>query len=338
MKEENQKLNKHSWSLVEDLQQFELGDSDASKGEWQKIKALNIKKKGAAAFLNSQFNLESFRIQASVALPAAGFIGLIFGARDSANYELIYLSPGDNGIGQVQYDPVMNGSTTWQIYNESYLSYTPYNVGDWVKFTIDVQTHTAKVYIGDDTSIPQLIISKLQHGNVFGKIGVWGYNPGYIRDLSIEQIPSIPPTINERNKDDFVNEWLVTDPYFSNSEPNERRWTKASTEENGTLNINRLYTSEKDKSVQIKSTVTLTEEAKSTISFGFSDALRLWINEEEIYQGVWMWNPPEHDGRIRSDQISIPVTWRPGTNTIRAEITSKEIVFGWGFCLKTGIQ
>ncbi|MFD0618224.1 hypothetical protein ACFQZR_12190 [Paenibacillus sp. GCM10027629] len=335
-------FSRRSWSLVDDLQELSLGDSNAFIGEWKGIKALHINKAGAAAFINSEFYLESFRIQAFVAIPeAVGFIGLAFGARDSANYELIYLSPGyTKGNGEIQYDPVMNGSTTWQIYNgPSYVSYTHYNVGDWVKFTIDVDRHSAKVYIGEDTSIPQLVISKLQHGEVFGKIGVWGYLPAYIRDLSIEEIPSIPSTLNERNKDQFVNEWLVSESYFSNSQPDQlHEWTKTSTEENGTLNINRLYTSEKDKSVQIKSTLTLSEEAMSTVSFGFSDEVRIWINEEEVYRGVCMWDPPERDGRIRPDHVCIPITWRSGVNTIRAEITSKETVFGWGFCLKTGIQ
>lgn len=327
------------WSLVDDLRRLDLGDSEATVSEWRNVKALRLHKKGAAVFVNDDFRFESFRLQATVALPAPGFIGLVFGARDSDNYELIYLSPGDNnGVGQIQYDPVMNGSTTWQIYNGlGYLSYASYKVGEWVKFTIDVQGNSAQIYIGDDFSIPRLIVSDCQHGAVAGKIGVWGYDLGYIRDLSIEEIPSSPTTIDNRNKDEFVNEWLVSEPYFSHSRPDELSWSQASTEENGTLNINRLYASAKDKSVQVKSTVTVSEETKSLLSFGYSDALRLWINEEEVHQGIWMWNPPDHDGRIRPDHITLPVTWRPGVNMIRAEITSKETIFGWGMCLRTGL-
>lgn len=335
------RCNKHFWSLIEELPQLDLGGSDACIGEWQGVKALHIKKTGTPVFINHEVHWESFRIQALVAIPEEiGFIGVVFGARDSANYELIYLSPvSGKGIGEIQYDPVMNGSTTWQIYNgPNYLAYTPYSVGEWVRLTIDVDKRSAKVYIGNDTSVPQLYISELQHGEGKGNIGVWGYLPGYIRDLSIEEIPSAPQAVTKRNKDEFVNDWLVSEPYFPHSVPNEQQWATARTEENGTLNINRLYTSEKDKSVQIRSTITLLEEANTIISFGFSDALRLWLNDEEIYQGVCMWDPPEHDGRIRPDHISIPVTWRAGSNTIRAELTNKETVFGWGFCLKTGLH
>lgn len=341
MSEVRDLFDKRSWSLVEDFSVLELGNSDASLGEWRGMKALHLKKTGGAVFINNEFHLESFRIQALVAIPEAiGFIGLVFGARNSANYELIYLSPvASNGTGEIQYDPVMNGSTTWQIYNgSSYVSYTRYNVGDWVKLTIDVHEQSATVYVGDDFSTPQLIISKLQHGEVFGKIGVWGYLPVYIRDLSIEGIPSISHSFAERKKEEFINEWLVSEPYSFDSQPNELSWIAASTEENGTLNINRLFSSENEKVVQIKSSLTLSSETKSHISFGYSDELRLWINEEEVYHGLWMWDPPKNDGRIRSDHVTMPIIWRKGVNTIRAELISKETVFGWGICLKAGVN
>lgn len=73
------------------------------------------------------------------------------------------------------------------------------------------------------------------------------------------------------------------------------------------------------------------------LTFGFSDHLRLWVNEVEVYRGDWMWNPPASDGRIRSDFASVPVRWRSGLNTIRAEVTNKEL-FGWGLSLKTGLS
>lgn len=334
-------FEKRSWSLVEDVSILELGESDATIGEWREIKALHLNKAGTAVFINNKFQMESFRLQASVAIPeTVGFIGLVFGARDSTNYELIYLSPGDGkGNGEIQYDPVMNGSTTWQIYNgPSYLSYTPYNVGDWVKLTIDVHNQSAKVYIGDDFSAPQLIISKLQHGEVLGNIGVWGYLPVYIRNLSIEEILNIPLSPAEITKDAFINEWLVSEPYPTNLQPDELKWNEALTEENGTLNINRFFKSDAGKVVQIKSSFTVSSDTESYISFGFSDELRLWINEEEIYYGIWMWDPPKNDGRISPDHLTMPVSLRKGVNTIRAELTSKETMFGWGICIKPGID
>jgi hypothetical protein len=334
---------KISWSLVDDLKEFDLGNSGASVAEWREIRALHLNESGIAVFLNNDINFKSFRLEAEVAIPKEGFIGLVFGARDIDNYELIYLSHGDSkGVGEIQYDPVMNGSTTWQIYHgTSYQAFAPYILGEWVRFSVEIQQNSARVYVGEATD-PQLIISNLQHGLVSGKIGVWGYSPTYIRNLSIEEIQAIESTtthtyMEQLKAESFVTKWMVSKPYYDNTQLIETDWIREMVEENGTLNINRLYTSSKDISVQAKSTLYISEEIESVITFGFSDRLRLWINEEEIYQGVWKWSPPESDGRIRWNFISVPIRWRFGLNTILAEITNQEVIFGWGFCLKTGL-
>jgi hypothetical protein len=336
---------KLSWSLVDDLKHFDLGESGACVSEWCDIKALYLNKSGVAVFLNDDINFKSFRLQAEVAIPEeVGFIGLVFGARDLNNYELIYLSPGaGDGVGELQYDPVMNGSTTWQIYNgPNYQAPARYVSGEWVRFSLEVHPNTASVYVGECTS-PQLVISNLQHRISSGKIGVWGYLPSYIRNLSIEEIQVTEITTNhiyleQLASESFVTEWIVSKPYCDNTQLIVTDWTKVNVEENGTLNINRLYPSAKNISVQAKSTVYISEETESVLTFGFSDQIRLWINEEEVYQGVWKWSPPESDGRIRWDFVAVPLRWRVGLNTIRAEITNQEVIFGWGLSLKTGIS
>ena len=45
----------------------------------------------------------------------------------------------------------------------------------------------------------------------------------------------------------------------------------------------------------------------------------------------------EQESNIRSNIASVPVRWRAGVNTIRAEITNNEF-FGWGLCIKTGLS
>lgn len=79
------------------------------------------------------------------------------------------------------------------------------------------------------------------------------------------------------------------------------------------------------------------EEIETQLTFGFSDQLRLWVNEEEVYQGDWRWDPPGSDGRIRCNFANVRVRWRAGLNTIRAEVTNNEF-FGWGLSLKTGLS
>lgn len=76
-------------------------------------KALYLEKMNSAVFLRNEVKYNYFRLQAEMAIPGeAGFIGLVFGAKDHGNYELMYLAPVE-----IQYDPVINGSLTWSQLN-----------------------------------------------------------------------------------------------------------------------------------------------------------------------------------------------------------------------------
>ncbi|MEK8131888.1 hypothetical protein WMW72_28665 [Paenibacillus filicis] len=330
-------MNKMVWNLSKDLDQFEFGDSSARVTVWKDREALFLKNMNGAFFLKEEIPYQAFSIQAEVAIPEeVGFIGFIFGSRDSSNFELVYLGPFE-----IQYDPIMNGSMTWQIYHGPYYQTPlPDTTKVWRKFRIDVQEKGAWVYLDEDP-VPQLVIPNLQHGKRAGKIGFWNFVPVYIRELTVEEIE--PKAVDERTTDfdhlkaqSFVTEWVISEPYLGKERPAESEWKHAFVEENGTLNVNRLYPASSGATVQIQSTVAVAEEKSSVVSFGFSDHLRLWMNDEAVYDGSWNWSPPKHDGRIRPDFVSIPVSWQAGSNTIRAELSSNE-KFGWGISLKTGL-
>ncbi|GGI44759.1 hypothetical protein GCM10008018_08700 [Paenibacillus marchantiophytorum] len=51
---------------------------------------------------------------------------------------------------------------------------------------------------------------------------------------------------------------------------------------------------------------------------------------EEVYHGQWHSLGKHRMDEIRSDQVRIPIRWLSGINTIRAEVMSKEGMFGWG--------
>ncbi|TDG00164.1 hypothetical protein [Paenibacillus piri] len=338
------------WELSEERNDFDLGDSGACPGIWRDRKALYFDKNERAvpALLRDELapGFDCFRLEAEIACPGPyGFVGLAFGARDAGNYELVYVSPGiDGGLGEIQYDPIMNGSSTWQIYNgPRYQAPAPFRPGEWTRLALEIQPDRVAIRVGEAAE-PQLVISSLQHGRAAGRIGVWGYLPGYVRNLRAE---AMQPAASARSEaadlkrlaaDGFVTEWSVSKPYPLGEWPEpEDRWVRASVEENGTLNVNRLHASARDISVQACCAFQLPEAQETRLTFGFSDALRLWVNGEEVYRGEWGWGPPDSDGRIRPDFAGVPVLWRAGENTSRAEITSREVMFGWGLSMRSGL-
>ncbi|RKN71908.1 hypothetical protein [Paenibacillus ginsengarvi] len=341
------------WSLTTDLHEFELNESGAICSEWHGREALYMENRlGHPVLLKNGPSCDRFRLKAEIACPSApGFIGLVFGARDSRNYELIYVSPAsDDYPGEIQYDPIMNGSSTWQIYNgPKYQAPAPFQAGKWTKLCLDVGPREVSVKVGD-VAEPQLVISKLQLGRCEGTIGVWSYLPGYIRYLSLEPLDSDGgedgdggESGDERLRclaaETFITEWNVSAPYAAGSESAADKGmpTRASVEENGTLNLNRLFASAQGMAVEASCTFAIAEERVTVLTCGFSDRLRLWVNGEEIYGGEWKWAPPGSDGRIRSDFAEARIRWQAGLNTIQAEIVSTEVIFGWGLAVKTGL-
>ncbi|WP_282935830.1 hypothetical protein [Paenibacillus sp. RC67] len=340
-------MSKLQWSLIDDLDCFDIGHSGACPAHWCSKDALyfNHNERAAPVLSREELDLDCYRLQAEIGCPGLGYIGLVFGARDAFNYEMVYVSPGrEQTPGEIQYDPMMNGSTTWQIYNgPRYQAPATFDRGVWTKLVLDVYRNHAIVWVGN-VAEPQLVISNLQHGGSKGRVGVWGYLPGYIRNLSVEEIPSESIQANdaylqELADDTFVTKWKVSKPYTEGAQAeHESNWLEAYVEENGALNLNRLYPSGSGVAVQAECKFMLSEETESLLTFGFSDRLRLWVNDEEVYQGDWRWDPPGSDGRIRPDFASAMVRWQEGINTIRAEVTSTEVAFGWGLSVKTGLK
>ncbi|MFS1512973.1 hypothetical protein VQL36_11140 [Chengkuizengella sp. SCS-71B] len=337
------------WGLIDSIGHFNLGKSGAKPKFFCGREALYFEELHTSpVLLSDDINMDSYRLEAEVAFPeSTGFAGLVFGARDSKNFELVYITPeSDTTMGEIQYDPIMKGSSTWQIYHgSSYQAAAFVPVGKWVKLSLEVQSNSASVYVGDSTS-PQLIIRKLQLGNSAGKIGIWGNLPCYISCFSVKEInptksinAPLQSDLQKLAYDTYITEWMISKPYLYQNPPHiHKDWIKATVEENGILNLNRLYTlTEKGTAVQLQCIFSLSENVDTNLLLGYSDKIRLWINNVEVHQGECLWNPPVSDGRIRSDHVTIPVRWRKGVNTIHAEIINYECMFGWGLSIKTGI-
>lgn len=57
--------------------------------------------------------MNGFRLEAEVACTPVSFVGLVFGATDESNFELVYVSADNEwDLPNLQYDPVMNGSSS----------------------------------------------------------------------------------------------------------------------------------------------------------------------------------------------------------------------------------
>ncbi|QHT63135.1 hypothetical protein GXP70_26345 [Paenibacillus lycopersici] len=334
-------MTRLQWNLGTDLTDFELGASGARAVDWNGSNALGFEGEHCVpVLLRDPLGMDSFLIEAEVACTADSFAGLVFGAADEKNFELVYVSASNEwGLPNLQYDPVMNGSSTWQIYHgPSYQAVAAVPPDQWVRIAVRVQPDSASIYVGG-SSQPSLVIPNLLHGRVSGgKVGLWGSAPSTIRNLVVAQIEPRPHT--ERTPDSVVRPAPSVVPAWMVSKLPDQTWIEAPVEINGTLNLNRLYTAEQGAVVQAKYSINLAERQETWLRLGFSDRIRLWVNDNEVYAGEWKWEAPGFtmDGRIRADQIRVPVQWRAGSNTILAEVASIEGMYGWGLSVRMGLK
>lgn len=309
------------------LSAWEIPDGVAELAAWQGRPALRFSGAPRPVLLSAPPPSTAYTLEADVSTgehPA--FIGLIFAAQDSENYELVYVHPGDPSTpASVQYDPVMRGSNTWQIYQgpRYIVENVPVPLGRWVRLRLDVRPEGVAITVGEGAE-PQLVVSPLMNGTAAGQVGLWCYgNPCYVGRFEVTpaigpvQWAAAPPL-----PAGTITEWLV------DGKP-------VAVEANGTLNFNRLFKAAAEGSVaRAVAHIERAEDGEALLTFGFSDRLRLLVNGQECYTGEWRWAPPNSDGRIRPDHASARVPLRQGRNVIAAEVSTAEPQFGWGLTLR----
>ena len=260
-----------------------------------------------------------FRLTCEVAiLEREGFAGCVFGAESPQNYATVYLYPEAGSSGMIQYDCSMNSSMTWQLFHgPGYQQQAEVPVQTWIRLRVDVYASHAEVFAGE-TDRPQLTIRPLLNG-FNGRVGVWGYLPTCVKHLSVEPIDheagsGAAPAPEAALPPDVITRWEVAPAgaeEMAGAADDRLPWQPARTEENGVLNISRLFPASTG-SVLVRTTVDAPAERTATLRFGFSDRLVLAVNGEKVYKGSCLWALPASDGRIRPDFANVNVRLVPG--------------------------
>lgn len=261
------------------------------------------------------------------------YVGCSFHLADVDNHETIYLAPHAGGKPEaIQYDPVINGSTTWQIFGDADgLAEAPLQREHWHLLRIDVWADIARVYVDDEGS-PRATFP-LRSGLREGRVGLWGYNPSYVADYEVRPLEAAPPPPPEPKvtaPPGTVREWLVARYDRPSGTFTELR--PAATEHNGTLCLNRLYRAEPEARAFAACEIEMPPEAQQAVlEVSYSDRARVWLNILLIHEGEWRWDPVAGtDGRVRPGHVKIPIPARPGRQLLLLEVTALESGFGWG--------
>ncbi|MEM9896074.1 MAG: hypothetical protein AAF789_06865 [Bacteroidota bacterium] len=286
-------------------------------------------------------------IEADVWMPdARSYPGIDFRVQSERSSEQIYVRPHRVGLydDALQYAPVFNGVTCWQLYSgEGYTSSLDLKLEKWVRMRIEVIDEQARIFI-KDMKTPVLIVKELAHTPLAGDL-IFNAGRGdvYFSNIRIQltddldkiEEPGQPSTYNL-----FPN-WQLSslqssESFNSNRAPTFYKdfyagWEDIESDKTGLVNISKHRKNDRDLNcVFARSTFYSEVEETIKLAFGYSDAIKLFLNEELIYSGDYAYRSRGNSftGTVHSkDTLYLSV--QKGVNELF--VISNDRFGGWGF-------
>jgi hypothetical protein len=232
-----------------------------------------------------------------------GFVGATWRVQDAANREEFYIRPHQSGNPDAnQYTPVFNGLSAWQLYHgDGYGAPITYDFDTWIPIKIVVSGDQAEVYVRD-LETPALFIDDLKRNAAPGAVGLAVPNFGSARyaDFRIERVesPELKGHVERSRTAPFgtVMKWHVSDTFAEQALEdvleigpklkNGLEWTALDSEPTGLANLSRVsvLTPEAD-TVFARVTVVSDRAQSKNLAFGYSDRVRLFLNDRLLYTG-----------------------------------------------------
>lgn len=273
------------------------------------------------------------------------FPGLAFRMQDLNNFETFYIGAQKSGLGDAtRYTPVFNGQQAWQLYyGNGHTKPFPWKFDTWHRIKLDVHGQQADVYI-DDMDKPFTVLADLKREWKGGEIALYSdesdvhfANASYTKRTSVAPQPLAIPMSGTKG---LVTQWQVSDAMGKNvfdkkSEitaelKKQLSFTTQKTDTAGILNLYRFASITPTSNVIVaKFTIDSPAEQSRAMKFGFSDEVKVFVNDKAIFSGSDVYGSRDFQfiGTMGFyDTVYLPL--RKGQNEITFVVT--EYFGGWG--------
>ncbi|WP_421788100.1 hypothetical protein [Hyphobacterium sp.] len=287
---------------------------------------------------------DRFMVEYDLAMESGnGFSGILFRVQEN-NGELVYLRHHLSGQPDaLQYTPVVNGLTGWQIYaSEGFWGTARFPVGDWIRVRLIVDGQQARLSLDGQPvlDIPELI-GETDSGELilrgFGQTGSWIANLE-ISTLSDDGLPNMEAAPAPEIDGYLIDRWRVSGAFDEALVANETRLpeglpedrTSLAAEHHGIANLARVATlAEGADTVLAEADIQSDDDRVVILRFGYSDRVRVFLNGELLFAGSNNWRSRDYRylGTISRD-YAVPLRLRAGTN--RLTLAVSENFGGWG--------
>ncbi|MEM1136317.1 MAG: hypothetical protein AAGI07_10810 [Bacteroidota bacterium] len=229
------------------------------------------------------------------------FHGISFRLQDDNNYEDFYIRPHQSGNPDAnQYTPVFNGFAGWQLYyGAAYAVPIKYEFNEWHTVKIVVLNKQAQIYF-DNMEEPVLHIEELKRDVKGGKIGVRTF-VGPVHFANFRYTLHEPELKSDDIEIATLSENVIQNWQVSNSFPEKLvgelvtlpksfkeklSWQDVKVTSEGHVNLAKYASTKKtDNTVISAIDIESEEEQIKKINFGFSDKVKVYLNDQLLYEG-----------------------------------------------------
>ena len=285
--------------------------------------------------------------------PGRVFPGITFHQIDESNYEEFYIRPHKSGQPDaLQYTPVFNGLSAWQLYYGAGFTGTwTFPMNQWIHIKIEIKGTQARVYIGDAKN-PALVINELKHGSVKGRIGLKVTGPvglTYFSDFKYRNDESLQfePSPATETPYGMITEWELSQgikynlidlkKYPSKQQMKNIEWKKIKSEPNGVVNVSRYLSKGPvvPDCVLARTNIQSDKDKSIPLQFGYSDIVGIYLNGQNLFYGrnLFRLRDPFFQGYVGLfDTVYLPLN--EGKNELLLILA--ESMGGWGFMARVG--
>lgn len=281
------------------------------------------------------------------------FAGITFRKQNNTMEEVYMRLHKSNQVDAVQYTPIYNNESNWQLYRENQAKVSFKNTG-WNNLRIEVNNQSAEVFVNDEKA---MTIDELRTDQNAGEIGLFALFPNRFSNFRITPKDAVDRTdAVARTKEDndlsadssIITTWEITKakPYkaeeirFENFEKEEYMTVK--TEASGLLPISKYIKksssgnfeqNEEDYIVAATTVYTSNDETK-LLSFDYSDRIMVYLNGKAVFKGnnAFRTKGIQYMGHIDINTNKLYLPLKKGTNKIHCVVMDK--ANGWGLIAK----
>lgn len=318
---------------------------NTSEGNFTTYNDREAVKLNGSLFLDSE-NLEEGIFSTDIFCDNQRSFGGILFHDNQNNAEEIYIRKHKSGqIDALQYTPVFNGESNWQLYPE-YQAKVTFIQNQWNTLTIKFNQRQANVYINNKLVLE---ITELQGTKSIGKLGLWSLFPVWFSNIKLSKEKVTFENSLKKDKiipKGIIYKWQLSQSFpidslaYYQQHPTAVTYNDYKTDSNGLLAISKYITKKSQQQFEanqeefVIAKVSIESDSTKTMKlfFNYSDKCFIQLNGNEEFYGnnQFRLKGIQYMGHLNMEANCLFLPLKKGTNQLLLFVVEK--ANGWGLC------